>query len=47
MKEENLNNKKQEWVTPLIKEMTINDNEGKEYAGKEGVTSYGSAYGSS
>ena len=31
MKEENLNNKKQEWVTPLIKEMTINDNEGKTY----------------
>ena len=28
MKEENLNNKKQEWVTPLIKEMTINDTEG-------------------
>ena len=29
MKEENLNNKKQEWVIPLIKEMTINDTEGK------------------
>ena len=29
---------KQEWVTPLIKEMTINDSEGKEYAGKEAFT---------
>ena len=43
----NLNNKKQEWVTPLIKEMTINDNEGKITSGAEGITFSGSAYGSS
>ena len=29
MKKENLNNKKQEWVTPEIKELILNDNEGK------------------
>ena len=30
MKKENLNNKKQEWVTSGIKKLTLDDNEGKE-----------------
>ena len=30
MKEENLNNKKQEWVTPEIKNLGLEDTEGKQ-----------------
>ena len=31
MKEENLNNKKQEWVTPKISQMGVEDTQGKPY----------------
>ena len=39
MKDNDLKNKKQEWVTPLIKEMTINDNEGKQIYHNSEITS--------
>ena len=31
MKKENLNIKKQEWVTPEIKNLVLDDNEGKNF----------------
>ena len=47
MKKKDLNNQKKEWVTPLIKEMTINDCEGKAPSGMETTTPTGATYGPS
>ena len=47
MKEEDLNNKKQEWFTPKISHMGVEDTEGKTTTELERTGPYGTPYGPS